>query len=65
MKLNVSFLKQGSLQEKEESGLDFVSSQSPSVQEWLAQARTTRSQQQQSTLQQQKVSVLPFFYSHL
>ena len=31
-----------------------VSSQSPSVQEWLAQARTTRSQQQQSTLQQQK-----------
>ncbi|NWI93355.1 SYNE1 protein, partial [Pitta sordida] len=45
---------QGSLQEKEESDLNFVSSQSPSVQEWLAQARTTRSQQQQSTLQQQK-----------
>ncbi|XP_009867463.1 PREDICTED: nesprin-1, partial [Apaloderma vittatum] len=44
----------GSLQEKEESDLDFVSSQSPSVQEWLAQARTTRSEQQQSTLQQQK-----------
>ncbi|XP_068007808.1 nesprin-1 isoform X2 [Melanerpes formicivorus] len=44
----------GSLQEKEESNLDFVSSQSPSVQEWLAQARTTRTQQQQSTLQQQK-----------
>ncbi|NXT73431.1 SYNE1 protein, partial [Zapornia atra] len=44
----------GSLQEKEESDLDFVSSQSPSVQEWLAQARSTRSQQQQSTLQQQK-----------
>ncbi|RMC12933.1 hypothetical protein DUI87_10460 [Hirundo rustica rustica] len=47
-------IRQGSLQEKEESDLDFVSSQSPSVQEWLAQARTTRSQQQQSTLQQQK-----------
>ncbi|XP_027759675.1 nesprin-1 isoform X4 [Empidonax traillii] len=47
-------IQQGSLQEKEESDLDFVSSQSPSVQEWLAQARTTRSQQQQSTLQQQK-----------
>ncbi|XP_068533197.1 nesprin-1 isoform X4 [Anas acuta] len=45
---------QGSLQEKEENNLDLVSSQSPSVQEWLAQARTTRSQQQQSTLQQQK-----------
>ncbi|XP_010123998.1 PREDICTED: LOW QUALITY PROTEIN: nesprin-1-like, partial [Chlamydotis macqueenii] len=44
----------GSLQEREESDLDFVSSQSPSVQEWLAQARTTRSQQQQSTLQQKK-----------
>ncbi|XP_059684163.1 nesprin-1-like [Gavia stellata] len=44
----------GSLQEREESDLDFVFSQSPSVQEWLAQARTTRSQQQQSTLQQQK-----------
>ncbi|KAM6126873.1 nesprin-1-like [Pterocles gutturalis] len=47
-------IRQGSLQEREESNLDFVSSQSPSVQEWLAQARTTRSQQQQSTLQQQK-----------
>ncbi|XP_033368639.1 nesprin-1 isoform X3 [Parus major] len=47
-------IRQGSLQEKEESDLDFVSSQSPSVQEWLVQARTTRSQQQQSTLQQQK-----------
>ncbi|KAM6272871.1 nesprin-1 isoform 2-T2 [Spheniscus humboldti] len=47
-------IRQGSLQEKEESDLDFVSSQSSSVQEWLAQARTTRSQQQQSTLQQQK-----------
>uniref|UniRef100_A0A8B9PAT5 KASH domain-containing protein n=1 Tax=Apteryx owenii TaxID=8824 RepID=A0A8B9PAT5_APTOW len=45
---------QGSLQEKEESDLDLVSSQSPTVQEWLAQARTTRSQQQQSSLQQQK-----------
>ncbi|XP_068533202.1 nesprin-1 isoform X7 [Anas acuta] len=47
-------IQQGSLQEKEENNLDLVSSQSPSVQEWLAQARTTRSQQQQSTLQQQK-----------
>ncbi|XP_071405405.1 nesprin-1 isoform X2 [Pithys albifrons albifrons] len=47
-------IRQGSLQEKEESDLDFVSTQTPSVQEWLAQARTTRSQQQQRTLQQQK-----------
>ncbi|XP_062428373.1 nesprin-1 isoform X2 [Rhea pennata] len=47
-------IQQGSLQEKEESDLDLISSQSPSVQEWLAQARTTRSQQQQSSLQQQK-----------
>ncbi|KAM4679140.1 nesprin-1 isoform 3-T4 [Amazona ochrocephala] len=47
-------IRQGSLQDKEESDLDFGSSQSPNVQEWLAQARTARSQQQQSTLQQQK-----------
>lgn len=38
--------------------MDLISSHSPSVQEWLAQARTTRSQQQQSSLQQQKVSTL-------
>ncbi|KAM7172376.1 nesprin-1 isoform 3-T4 [Macrochelys suwanniensis] len=47
-------IQQGSLQEKEECELDLVSSHSPSLQEWLAQARTTRSQQQQSSLQQQK-----------
>uniref|UniRef100_A0A8C8SFJ9 Spectrin repeat containing nuclear envelope protein 1 n=1 Tax=Pelusios castaneus TaxID=367368 RepID=A0A8C8SFJ9_9SAUR len=45
---------QVTLQEKEECELDLLSSQSPSVQEWLAQARTTRSQQQQNSLQQQK-----------
>ncbi|XP_077205606.1 nesprin-1 isoform X11 [Paroedura picta] len=44
----------GTLQEKEECESDLVPSQSPSVQEWLAQARTTRSQQQQSSLRRQK-----------
>ncbi|XP_062833321.1 nesprin-1 isoform X16 [Anolis carolinensis] len=47
-------IQQGVLQEKEECESDLVTSQSPSVQEWLAQARTTRSQQQQSSLQRQK-----------
>ncbi|XP_061480140.1 nesprin-1 isoform X3 [Rhineura floridana] len=47
-------IQQGGLQEKEECEPDLVSSQSPSVQEWLVQARTTRSQQQQSSLQRQK-----------
>ncbi|KAJ0062831.1 hypothetical protein NL108_008118 [Boleophthalmus pectinirostris] len=45
---------QGSLQEQEDSESDSSLSQSPSVQDWLAQARTTRSQQHQDTLQRQK-----------
>ncbi|XP_078239370.1 nesprin-1 isoform X9 [Pogona vitticeps] len=47
-------IQQGALQEKEECESDLVTSQTPSVQEWLAQARTTRSQQQQNSLQRQK-----------
>uniref|UniRef100_A0ACB8GBS4 Nesprin-1 n=1 Tax=Sphaerodactylus townsendi TaxID=933632 RepID=A0ACB8GBS4_9SAUR len=46
-------IQQETLQEKECES-DSVTSQSPSVQEWLAQAKTTRSQQQQSSLQRQK-----------
>lgn len=53
-----SLLKQGAVQEKEECKSDLVTSQDPSVQEWLAQAQTTRSQQQLSILQRQKVSML-------
>ncbi|CAJ0917394.1 unnamed protein product [Ranitomeya imitator] len=45
---------QGTYHEKEESELELSSSQSPSVQEWLAQAHTTRSLQKQSSLQKQK-----------
>ncbi|XP_044531399.1 nesprin-1-like [Gracilinanus agilis] len=45
---------QATSQEKEECEADLTATQSPSVQEWLAQARTTRTQQQQSSLQQQK-----------
>ncbi|KAJ0008745.1 hypothetical protein NQD34_016160 [Periophthalmus magnuspinnatus] len=45
---------QGSLQEQEDSESDSSQSQSPNVQDWLAQARTTRSQQHQDTLQRQK-----------
>ncbi|XP_021076993.1 nesprin-1 isoform X10 [Mus pahari] len=45
---------QGATQEKEENDVDFTDTQSPGVQEWLAQARTTRTHQRQSSLQQQK-----------
>ncbi|XP_061651777.1 nesprin-1 isoform X12 [Phyllopteryx taeniolatus] len=45
---------QGSLQEQEDSESDSSLSQSPSVQDWVAQARTTRSQQHQDTLQSQR-----------
>ncbi|XP_026643172.1 nesprin-1 isoform X2 [Microtus ochrogaster] len=45
---------QGATQEKEESDADLTATQSPGVQEWLAQARTTRTHQRQSSLQQQK-----------
>ncbi|XP_073413788.1 nesprin-1 isoform X2 [Dendrobates tinctorius] len=45
---------QGTYHEKEESELELCSSQSPSVQEWLAQAHTTRTLQKQSSLQKQK-----------
>nr|XP_057913481.1 nesprin-1 isoform X6 [Doryrhamphus excisus] len=45
---------QGSLQEQEDSESDSSLSQSPSVQDWVAQARTTRSQQHQDSLQSQR-----------
>uniref|UniRef100_A0A452T3N3 KASH domain-containing protein n=1 Tax=Ursus maritimus TaxID=29073 RepID=A0A452T3N3_URSMA len=45
---------QGTAQEKEESHADLTASQSPGVQDWLAQARTTWAHQRQSSLQQQK-----------
>ncbi|XP_063773938.1 nesprin-1 isoform X14 [Pseudophryne corroboree] len=44
----------GTFHEKEESESELSSSQSPSVQEWLAQTRTTRSMQKQNSLQKQK-----------
>lgn len=46
---------QESLQEQEDSESDSSLSQSPSVQDWLAQARTTRSQQHLDSLQRQRV----------
>ncbi|XP_008578910.1 PREDICTED: nesprin-1 isoform X2 [Galeopterus variegatus] len=45
---------QGTAQEKEERDVDLTASQSPGVQEWLAQARSTRTHHRQSSLQQQK-----------
>ncbi len=54
---------QGSLQEQEDSESDSSLSQSPSVQDWLAQARTTRSQQHQDSLQRQKVHLTFFLLS--
>nr|XP_045014662.1 nesprin-1 isoform X2 [Jaculus jaculus] len=47
-------MQQGTTQEKEESDADLIATQSPGVQEWLAQARTTWTHQRQSSLQQQK-----------
>lgn len=49
---------QSSLQEQEDSESDSSLSQSPSVQDWLAQARTTRSQQHQDSMQRQRVHFL-------
>ncbi|XP_039707258.1 nesprin-1 isoform X7 [Pteropus medius] len=47
-------IQQGTAQEKEENDVDPTATQSPGVQEWLAQARTTWAHQRQSSLQQQK-----------
>lgn len=47
-------IQQGTAQEKEENDVDLAATQSPGVQEWLAQARTTRKHQRQNSLQQQK-----------
>uniref|UniRef100_A0A8B9L0L9 Spectrin repeat containing, nuclear envelope 1a n=1 Tax=Astyanax mexicanus TaxID=7994 RepID=A0A8B9L0L9_ASTMX len=46
---------QGSLLEQEDSEPDSSLSQSPSVMDWLSQARSTRSQQHQDTVQRQRV----------
>jgi len=45
----------GALQEPEDSESDSSLSQSPSVQDWLAQARTTRTQQHEDSLKRQRV----------
>ncbi|XP_049759928.1 nesprin-1 isoform X14 [Elephas maximus indicus] len=47
-------IQQGTTQEKEESDADLTATQSPGVQEWLTHARTTRTHQRQSSLQQRK-----------
>lgn len=47
---------QGSLQEAEDSEPDSSLSQSPNVQDWLSQARSTRTQQQHDNLLRQKVT---------
>ncbi|RXM34940.1 Nesprin-1 [Acipenser ruthenus] len=46
--------QQGTLQEKEDSEPGSALSPSPSIQEWLAQARTTRSKRHQDSLQRQR-----------
>ncbi|XP_060722109.1 nesprin-1 isoform X2 [Tachysurus vachellii] len=45
---------QGSLMEQEESEPDSALTQSPSILDWLSQARSTRSQQHQDTVQRQR-----------
>lgn len=50
-----SISPQGSLMEQEESEPDSSLSQSPSVLDWLSQARSTRSQQHQDTMQRHRV----------
>ncbi|XP_060687754.1 nesprin-1-like isoform X2 [Hemiscyllium ocellatum] len=47
-------IKHGVVQEKEDTEIDFTFRPSPSVQEWLAQARASRYQHQQNSLQRQK-----------
>uniref|UniRef100_A0A8C7FMX2 Spectrin repeat containing nuclear envelope protein 1 n=1 Tax=Oncorhynchus kisutch TaxID=8019 RepID=A0A8C7FMX2_ONCKI len=46
---------QGSLQEQEDSEPDSILSQSPNIQDWLSQARSTRTQQHHDNLLRQKV----------
>lgn len=55
LKSLVSFI-QGSLQEQEDSEPDSSLSQSPNVQDWLSQARSTRTQQQHENQLQQRVN---------
>ncbi|XP_042156778.1 nesprin-1 isoform X2 [Oncorhynchus tshawytscha] len=45
---------QGSLQEQEDSEPDSILSQSPNIQDWLSQARSTRTQQHHDNLLRQK-----------
>uniref|UniRef100_A0A3Q3Q2J9 KASH domain-containing protein n=1 Tax=Monopterus albus TaxID=43700 RepID=A0A3Q3Q2J9_MONAL len=49
---------QGSLQEQEDSETDSSLSQSPNVQDWLSQARSTRTQQHHDSLLRQRVREL-------
>ncbi|MEQ2164753.1 hypothetical protein GOODEAATRI_010030 [Goodea atripinnis] len=56
---------QGSLQEPEDSESDSSPSSSPSVQDWLAQARTTRTQHHEDSLQRQKNRYLCVFLKEL
>uniref|UniRef100_A0A8K9XYB1 Spectrin repeat containing nuclear envelope protein 1 n=1 Tax=Oncorhynchus mykiss TaxID=8022 RepID=A0A8K9XYB1_ONCMY len=46
---------QGSLQEQEDSEPDSILSQSPNIQDWLSQARSTRTQQHHDNLLRQRV----------
>lgn len=49
------FFFQGSLQEQDDSEPDSSLSQSPNVQDWLSQARSTRTQQHHDNLLRQRV----------
>lgn len=49
------FSVQGSLQEQDDSEPDSSLSQSPNVQDWLSQARSTRTQQHHNNLLRQRV----------
>ena len=53
--LSACVLHQGFLQDQEDNESDSSLSPGPSVQDWLAQARTTRSQHHQDSLQRQRV----------
>lgn len=48
-------LFKGSLQEQEDTESDSSLSQSPNMMDWLSQARSTRNQQHQDTVQRQRV----------
>lgn len=58
----LSVVQDSQREASDSSESDSSRSQSPNVQDWLAQARSTRSLQQQDSLQRQKVLFLLYLF---